>query len=446
MNERDIIEQAGSDLNRIADRCKRNKRRRFWVKTGGYVIFFALFIWATAVCYYKMDASIPSTIYLHAGKEEILRLKVPATGAIKQTGYTGESNIPKQSIRINLNHPVTFIAGSATSYDMQVKLFGILPFKQVDIKVVNEKELIPVGMPIGLYLKTDGVMVVGIGQVEGENHEKISPAKNKLKSGDYIKEINGNRITSKKEIVDAIAECEGEGILFGVERDNELMDVFVVPEKNLNGEYKAGIWIRDNTQGVGTMTYMDSEGNFGALGHGINDVDTGELLELCDGTLYSTQIIGIKKGLEGDPGELTGKIIYSNEHIIGEINENSKMGIFGNCNMKGRQYATEDSLPIGLKQEIVKGPAQIICAFEDGVANTYQVEITKIHINHDNINRGIELQVTDKSLIEKTGGIVQGMSGSPIVQNGRIVGAVTHVLVNDPTRGYGIFIENMLEH
>ena len=193
------------------------------------------------------------------------------------------------------------------------------------------------------------------------------------------------------------------------------------------------------------MTYIDSRGNFGALGHGINDVDTSTLLDTNDGTLYETEIVSIRKGENGTPGEMTGMIMYTDSRILGDITENTERGLFGVCNQKAMGMATANPLPIAFKQEIQEGYAQIISTV-DGTTQYYDIEITGVRLDNNNINRGIELTITDPELLEITGGIVQGMSGSPIVQNGRIVGAVTHVLVNDPTRGYGIFIENMLEH
>jgi len=193
------------------------------------------------------------------------------------------------------------------------------------------------------------------------------------------------------------------------------------------------------------MTYIDENSCFGALGHGINDVDTSTLMELSNGTLYHTEIIGIIKGQNGSPGELTGFIEYDDDNIMGTITANTVKGIFGVCSEDVTSSNGYDYMPIGLKQEIKQGPAQIISSL-GGEAETFEVEITEIRLENDDINRGIVLEITDPDLLAVTGGIVQGMSGSPIIQDGKIIGAVTHVLVNDPTRGYGIFIENMLEH
>jgi stage IV sporulation protein B len=314
----------------------------------------------------------------------------------------------------------------------------------VGIRVIEDQELIPVGVPIGIYVKTEGVMVIGTGEFRSVNGEKVAPAEHILKSGDYVVKLNGTEVADKDDLITRIENGNGEAAILTIRRGEEYFDVKIDPVQDQTKKYKIGVWVRDNAQGVGTMTYIDSQGNFGALGHGINDVDTSNLMEMNDGTLYQTEIISIQKGTAGHPGEMTGMIVYSDDRILGDITGNSVRGIFGKCNDKALALGTEEAMPIGLKQEIRKGPAQILCTV-DGTTRYYDIEITDIHLDHDNVNRGIELKVTDSDLIALTGGIVQGMSGAPIIQNGKFVGAVTHVLVQDSTRGYGIFIENMLE-
>ena len=193
------------------------------------------------------------------------------------------------------------------------------------------------------------------------------------------------------------------------------------------------------------ITYLDENGNFGALGHGINDVDTSTLMNLQYGGIYTTDIIGIEKGEEGKPGELTGIISFDDEKQLGDVLRNTKGGIFGRISQTEIGTLNLTSAEVGLKQEIQMGPAQILCKMGEE-SKLYKIQITKINYESKEDNRGIVLQITDEELLDETGGIVQGMSGSPILQNGKIVGAVTHVFVNDPTKGYGIFIENMLEH
>ena len=222
---------------------------------------------------------------------------------------------------------------------------------------------------------------------------------------------------------------------------------------SLDGIYSHGMnryprYISDMESGLcdPKVTKAEKVGGFGALGHGINDTDTADLMEVQSGSLYKTKIVNIRKGISGTPGELTGVIDYKKENRIGAISINSVEGIFGTLSQEEADEIQGEALPVGLKQEVKKGEAQILsCLEEDGAPQLYTIEIKALHLDHDNINRGIEIQVTDERLLEKTGGIVQGMSGSPILQNGKIIGAVTHVFVNDPTRGYGIFIENMLQ-
>ncbi|MCH5338055.1 MAG: SpoIVB peptidase [Acetatifactor sp.] len=440
-----IKEQAGRDVVILLQNWKKRTRR---LKIYRFSLCFALLFSCTAltaILYYQIDNSIPSVLNVRADQEQSFYLGVPAAAEIVSVSETGESNIPAGSLEIDLSKPVTMRTAQESSYRMLVKLFGFLPFKEVDIQVIQDQELIPVGAPIGIYVKTDGVLVIGTGEFQGLDGVTYSPCRYILKSGDYIRYVDGESVTEKEKFIRCIEESNGRTVILTLERNGETMDVSVTPVKDASGNYKIGVWVRDNAQGVGTMTYIDCKGNFGALGHGINDVDTSTLMQMEGGSLYQTDIVDIKKGTDGNPGEMTGMIVYSDDNILGAITSNSNKGIFGVCNEKALSLGVEDALPIGLKQEIVKGPAQILCTVEDET-KYYDVEIIAIHLDHDNVNRGIELKVTDPELLEITGGIVQGMSGSPIIQSGRIIGAVTHVLVQDSTRGYGIFIETMLDH
>lgn len=439
-----IKKHAGEDMVILLNSWKRKVRR---YRIYRCCLCVALFISCTALAgmgYYAIDSSIPSVIHVRAGQEQSFHLGIPAKAEIISVSEQGESNIPQGAVTIDLSQPVTVKTGTLDSCRMEVKLFGFLPFKQMGIQVIQDRELIPVGAPIGIYVKTDGILVVGTGEFTNQEGVNCSPAKYVLQSGDYIQKLNGESVTAKDEFIKKISSGDGTEVVLTVERAGEIMELKVKPVKDKSGAYKIGTWVRDNAQGVGTMTYIDSQGNFGALGHGINDIDTSTLMDMDDGTLYQTEIISIRKGTVGKPGEMTGMIVYSNDRILGDITSNSEQGIFGVCNQKALNLATQKPLPIGLKQEIEKGTAQILCTV-DGTAKYYEIEITGIHLDNDNVNRGIELTVTDPELLKITGGIVQGMSGAPIVQNGKFVGAVTHVLVQDSTQGYGIFIENMLQ-
>lgn len=439
-----IKKRACEDMAVLRRQCKKKARR---YKIYRVCLGLALVLSCTALAgtfYAYIDNSIPSVINVRAGEEESFSLGIPARGEIVSVSDQGRSNIPQGAVNIDLSKPVTLKAAMESSYEMRVKLFGFLSFKDVSIRVIEDQELIPVGLPVGIYVKTDGVLVVGTGEFKGSDGASRSPAKYVLKSGDYICGMDGEPVTEKDDFIERVEKSGGREIRLTVERDGERMDVVVTPARDAAGNYKIGVWVRDNAQGVGTMTYIDSRGNFGALGHGITDVDTSTLMHMEDGTLYQTDIVEIQKGSAGNPGEMTGMIVYSNDRVLGEITENGVQGIFGICNSRALQMGEKNPLPIGLKQEIELGPAQILCAV-DGDARYYDVDITAVHLNHDNVNRGIELTVTDPDLLAATGGIVQGMSGSPIIQNGKFIGAVTHVLVQDSKKGYGIFIENMLE-
>ncbi len=304
--------------------------------------------------------------------------------------------------------------------------------------------VIPGGMPVGIYLETEGVMILGTGGVESVDGMTMEPAKNLVKAGDYIKKIDNQKVETKAELIDAISHLDEDEVILQINRAGEEIDIKIEAVECRKGEYKLGIWVRDNAQGLGTITFLTTESRFGALGHGIHDVDTNKLLEISGGRLYTTSIKDIQKGEYGVPGGLEGIIVYNNYNMLGTIEKNTEAGIFGEIDRIDTLFTDQTPVEVAAKEEIEEGKAIIRCAVE-GEVKEYAVEIKKVDLNCKEVNKGILLEITDEKLLKVTGGIVQGMSGSPILQNGKIVGAVTHVLVNDPTRGYGIFIENMLD-
>ncbi len=398
--------------------------------------------------YYDIYTRIPAVIRIHAGQEQNINLKVPVSGELYQKKEDSKiiqtTAVPAESIHVQLDKEITIAPTYANQYQMNLKLFGMIPFKNVDLQVIQDISLIPAGIPIGIYVKTEGVLVIDTGKFKDLNGDWQQPAEHILQGGDYIEKVNGIPVTSKKDFINCIAACGGKEMILTVLRGEETIDVKIEAVQNENGEYKVGLWIRDSAQGIGTLTYIDNKNKFGALGHGINDIDTSELMDLNYGTLYTTKILSVTPGKSGVPGEITGVIQYEEENILGEISANTRDGIFGNGNEQLVEQLDTTALPIGLKQEIQIGPAEIVCTIDD-TTKSYQVNITKVDYTAKNSNRGILLEVTDPELLLKTGGIIQGMSGAPIIQNGKIIGAVTHVLVQDATKGYGVFIENMLE-
>lgn len=378
--------------------------------------------------------ALPDHIYVKVGDSVSYDFQVPVT--VERKGDDTE---------------VLFVEGRAAaertepSYYVTCKLFGLFPIKDIAVTVVQSEAVFAGGMPVGIYAETKGILVIGMGEVTDIYGKSKSPARNLIKEGDYIISVNGEMVDEKEELVELIHENGESTEVIGLYRNEEFVEVAVDPVFSEQERYMLGVWVRDDMAGIGTLTYYRSDQTFGALGHPINDGDTGEMLLMEEGSLYQTDIIGIKRGESGEPGELSGVIQYGRDSYMGVIEENSEIGIYGilDGNLKNLDVGTY--CEIGYKQEIEMGPATILSAVS-GELKEYDIVVESVNFGGAEANKGILLHVTDKELLELTGGIVQGMSGSPILQNGKIIGAVTHVLVNDPTRGYGIFIENMLEY
>lgn len=317
-------------------------------------------------------------------------------------------------------------------------LYGFIPIKQVSVKSVEAPMLIPSGEAFGLKMLTEGVIVSDFGIVKSSNGS-FSPAQHAgVKTGDIIIRANGQKILSSDDLTSAIAESP-ERVELELERNGEKITVEVRAEKSLDdGCYKLGLWTRDSCAGIGTLTFIDAQsGAFAGLGHGVCDSITGQLLPLSSGSIVPVAINDVRKSADGIPGELCGSFISGK--TSGRIVSNNKCGIFGIFS----DYKEEKAIPMGFRQEITVGEAKILCTTDGGGIKEYQILIEKINADSNDCERNMTIRITDDELLKKTGGIVQGMSGSPIIQNGKLVGAVTHVFVNDVTRGYAIFAENM---
>ncbi len=324
----------------------------------------------------------------------------------------------------------------------------------VPVSEVDEEDIwvVPSGEPIGIYVKSEGVMVIGKGEVVGEDGKKYSPCEGLLAAGDYILSIEGEMIEDKVELSELVNNCMGNPIDMTVQKkinddssEIKIETLSVTPIKNKQGNYMLGLWVKDDISGIGTLTYYN-EDTFGALGHSINDNDTGDMFQISDGAIYKTNLINIIKPYSKLPGRLEGMIDYSSYNMLGRVESNSNHGISGYITNSGRQELSyEEYMPVASKEEVRVGSAYLLSAIS-GEPTYYSIEITEILYDNVEANKQLQIRITDSRLIELTSGIVQGMSGSPIIQDGKIVGAGAHVLVNDPTRGYGIFIENMLEH
>lgn len=332
--------------------------------------------------------------------------------------------------------------GVNSGITVEAKLFGTIPIKKVDVKVISDTRLVPCGNVFGVKFFTKGVIVVKLADIETKNGF-VSPAKNAgLCEGDIIQSINGIEVNTVEEMANAVENSHGGEMAVTYLRENEEKSCVMKPLLSLSDKkYKTGIWVRDSTAGIGTMTFYNPKTkSFAGLGHGICDVDTGLLMPLLSGSVVDVEITDIIKGRKGSPGELKGNFDTQKK---GQIVDNTFHGVYGIMDNKPEKLMSE-SVEIGLRDELKTGSATILCELDEKGVREYEIEITKIKNDNDE-GKNFIISVTDKDLLSKTGGIVQGMSGSPILQNGKLVGAVTHVLVNDPTRGYGIFIENMLE-
>lgn len=389
-------------------------------------LFFCVILICSA--YLWLVDAIPDTISILQGEEVALAEGLPVTTKLETTDGTITSSG-------NIN---------GSSYEVSCRLFGIIPVKCVTVHIVKEAQVIPCGTPFGIYIHTDGVLVVDISDIVQNGITVESPAAHILKSGDYITAVNGTTVSEKEELQQAIAESGGEVLCLSVMRDGESLECELRPALNDTGNYQLGIWVRDDLAGIGTLTYVEAAGRFGALGHGITDVDVEHLVSMQSATAYQAQILSIIRGEKGSPGELVGQIYYNHANEIGEITKNTRNGIFGRLEGLPDVLQEASAMEIGFKQEIETGPAQILVTLED-TRQLYDITITDVDLNPQESNKGIAFQVTDDALIEETGGIIQGMSGAPILQNGKVIGAVTHVFVDNPTKGYGIFIETMLE-
>ena len=305
------------------------------------------------------------------------------------------------------------------------------------------RKLVPLGRAVGIKLFSDGVMVVGLSELH-KGEEKVSPGKSSgLKTGDVITHVNGREVDTVEE-VQAILRQEGEQPLtLRASRKGKVVQLSAQAVETAQGCYQLGVWLRDSMAGIGTMTFWDpDDGTFAALGHGINDVDTAQLMPLESGSIMYASVTDVKKGESGQPGELHGSFDVNRD--LGVLSANTQRGIFGR--MTCDEFSDRcEAVEVARRDEVKVGPAVIRSNIAGETVEEYAVEITHIYPASAGETRNLMLKVTDQRLLEKTGGIVQGMSGSPIIQNGKLVGAVTHVLVNDPTRGYGIFIENMLD-
>ena len=336
--------------------------------------------------------------------------------------------------------PTSLLSRAGNRYRTQLTLGGVIPIKTVDVEVVEADMVIPGGTPFGIKMFTQGVMVVGMSDVTVDGRQ-VNPAKEcGLRTGDVLLSVGGKSVSTNEEVGEIISASEGREIPVrftreGVEQTTTLLPVL----SSSDGQYKAGMWVRDSTAGIGTLTYYHPAGQyFVGLGHAVCDVDTNEEMPLGTGEAVSISITGVTKGVAGIPGELRG--MFTGDPAFGTLLANTETGIYGKASLSP---VTAKPVRLATASEVKTGEATVLTTLSGSEPEEYAITIEKICTGDNSTTRNLIVHVTDERLLEKTGGIVQGMSGSPILQDGKLIGAVTHVFVNDPTRGYAIFAENM---
>lgn len=402
---------------------KKRIKKLCWIVTP--IILIAL------STYFKVG-NIPSTLFIRDNQ----KLNTSAFISI-----VNKNEVNAASIAYNKGH-------TANESKASIKIFGIIPVKSVVVdKIPNGIMVYPGGQPIGIKLNTKGVLVVALSDIDTLKGKITSPSSQAgIQVGDSIIKVNGIEVNTSEEVLKQINLSKGQKITLTIDRKGNQEVKKVTPilcEKD--NCYKIGLWIRDSTAGVGTLTFYDENTKkFAALGHPITDVDTGTILKVNTGQIVTSNIISIRKGEKGNPGELRG-IFINEDYTLGNIEKNTQCGVYGKYNESLRNEGFDKPMKIALRDEIKEGSAKILTTIDGGSPKLYDIQIEKLLSQDSPGPKSMVIRVTDPVLLQKTGGIVQGMSGSPIIQDNKLVGAVTHVLVNKPDVGYGIYIEWMIK-
>ena len=399
-------------------------------------IFLLLVILLISYIYAIVIGYIPDRIVLFEGEE----IDLPSIFGLS---FRDNSNEELVEVSSTTSQKISEEIGVSK---MQVSLFNIFFVKSVDVDVLPRTTVIPVGNLAGVKLYTNGVLVVGMSEIQGDDNRMYKPYEETgIEEGDTIVAINDSTIHSTEDLIQCVNMSLGNELEIEYVRDNQTMQCSMTPVKTADEQYKLGLWVRDSAAGVGTVTFYEpSTKSFAALGHGIVDIDTEQLINISSGEFVTTKILNIQKGEKGEPGRIQGTI--DNQQNIGVISKNTRFGIYGVVdNVLALNLNNSKELEVALRDEIQTGKAKILCTLENGKTEEYEIEIEEIYKDNNYDNKSMKIKVTDNRLIEKTGGIIQGMSGSPIIQNNKFVGAITHVLVNNPQEGYAVFGDIMIK-
>ena len=387
---------------------------------------------AIVYAYVLVITNLPDTLIVFEGENININTLYGMDINLKDESYEAmltSSNIGEASFN---EKGTTTLTASLFNFDI----------KDIEVNVLDKTTVIPVGKIAGIKLYTKGVLVVGMSEIEGQKPYEGT----NIEEGDIITNINDNDIENTNELIECINNSNGEALNVTYIADGETKECSITPVKNEEGKYQIGLWVRDSAAGIGTVTFYESEtGNFVALGHGITDVDTSDIINISSGELVNTKILSVVKGQSGTPGKIQGTL--DNKRTIGTIYKNTTLGIYGKVTTEANLLADySNAMEVATRDEIELGKASILCSVENSdKIEEYEIEIMKKFINNNYDNKSMLIKVTDERLIEKTGGIVQGMSGSPIVQNGKFIGAITHVIVSNPKEGYAVFGDMLIK-
>lgn len=388
---------------------------------------------------------------MFSGQQTSLQLAMPVSAQVTvgHPDIVKVNGSAKHSFRVDLHHPLFLKSFKAGQTEMQLKLFGTIPLKTVKVKVVPDLKVIPGGQTIGVKLKSAGILIVGHHLVAVSEDKKTSPGEEaKLKLGDLILKMDGKPVKDVGKVAELV-KAAGESkqpITLTIRRGNETLDIPIQPAYDIvDKAYRLGLYIRDSAAGVGTLTfYAPDQGVYGALGHVITDMDTQTPIVVGEGEVVYSNVTSISKSHDGEPGEKRAQFSKESK-VIGNIEKNTQFGIFGKMPHVPDHGLAKEAIPVAFAEEVKEGPAEIYTVINGQKVEKFNIEIVHAAKQDYAATKGMVIKITDQRLLEKTGGIVQGMSGSPIIQNGKVVGAVTHVFVNDPTSGYGCYIEWMLQ-
>ena len=410
-----------------------------YIKTSVIVLFSLSFVWLFS---YILR---PTEIVLVEGSEQTFNvdknLNMTLVDDTAEDVLSINNKPIEENIKVDIDNTLTVESNNIGEANITLDAFGI-PIKRIKVDVIPDFEVIPSGDAVGVRVDTNGVMVLGTGEVKCDDGSTVNPCEDILKSGDLILAVNGQPVSNKEDLTYKIQG--NEEIIFTVNRNGDIIDLEVTPYNSSNGTTKIGLWVRDSTQGIGTITYYNPSTNkYGALGHGIVDIDTKTLMNIKDGKVMDATVIDVVEGEKGNPGELVGDI--NTEEIFANVLVNTEYGIFGYWDETKIDDMPNETYPIGLQEEIHEGPAVIKSDINNEGVAEYDIYIEDVNKYTTDDSKGMVIKITDPKLLAKTNGIVQGMSGSPIIQDGKLVGAVTHVFVQDPTKGYGVFIDNMIK-